>query len=304
MVHRYTHDSLTWIDLESPTQDEVRGLMEEFDIDPLIAEELINPTLRSRIDMRDAYFYLVLHFPALKHSHSAQADQEVDFIVGKDWIITTRYDSIDPLHTFSKIFEVNSILDKTSAWKHAGHIFFHMTSTLYRSLTHELEHIEDRLETAEASIFDGLEKQMVMELSRIGRDLLDLHQILGPHKSMLDSLFTATEPLFGSEFAREVRMLIGEYYRTWNVVDAHGASLRELRETNNSLLTTKQNETVKTFTILAFTTLPMTLVASVFGMNTVHAPIVGGENDFLVIIAIMGLLGLGCLLYFKYKHWL
>jgi magnesium transporter len=305
MIHRYTHDSLTWIDLESPAQEEVRGLMEEFDIDPLIAEELINPTLRSRIDMRDTYFYLVLHFPALRHSHSIeQIDQEVDFIVGKNWIITTRYDSIDPFHTFSKIFEVNSILDKTTGWQHAGHIFFHMTSTLYTSLVHELEHIEDRLEVAEASIFDGMEKEMVMELSRIGRDLLDLHQILGPHKTMLDSLFNATEPLFGIEFGREVRMLIGEYYRTWNIVDAHGASLRELRETNNSLLTTKQNEITKLFTILAFVTFPLSLFASIFGMNTAYTPILGGPYDFWVIVGIMTLCAVCFFAYFKHKHWI
>lgn len=304
MIHRYTYQSLTWIDLESPEPAEVRGIMEEFGIDPLTAEELLATTLRPRIDVRDGYFYLVLHFPALKHTHASGTDQEIDFVVGKDWMITTHYDSVDPLHTFSRIFEANSMIGSNVSWSHAGDMFFHMATTLYDSVNHELEHLEDRLEQVEEAVFDGHEKEMVLSLSMIGRDLLDFKQVLGPHKTMLDSLFTATDPLFGAPFSQKVRAIIGEYYRIWNAVETHAASLHELRETNNSLLTTKQNETIKTFTILAFATLPMTLVASVFGMNTQHAPFVGRPDDFWIVLAIMVILAMVCLLYFKHKHWL
>lgn len=304
MIHRYTYQSLTWVDLESPTQEEVRGVMEEFGIDPMIAEELLTPTLRPRIDIRDDYFYLVLHFPALKHSHASSSDQEIDYVVGRNWMITTCYDNIDPLHTFSKIFEVNTMVNRETLWTHAGDMFFHMMTTLYNSVGHELEHIEDRLEKAEEDVFDGHEKETVLSLSVIGRDLLDFKQTLGPHKTMLDSLFTATESLFTPSFSQKIRNIVGEYYRIWNAVETQTASLHELRETNNSLLTTKQNETIKTFTILAFTTLPMTLVASVFGMNTAHAPFVGRPDDFWIVLAIMIILALFCLIYFKHKHWL
>jgi magnesium transporter len=304
MIHRYTYQSLTWVDLESPTQEEVRGVMEEFGIDVLVAEELLTPTLRPRIDIRDDYFYLVLRFPALKHTHTNGTDQEIDFVVGKSWMITTHYDSIDPLHTFSKVFEVSSMVGHNVSWTHAGDMFFNMITTLYGAVSYELEHIEARLEKAEEDVFDGHEKEMVLSLSMIGRDLLDFKQALGPHKTTLDSLFAATEPLFDASFSKRIRAIVGEYYRIWNAVETQTASLHELRETNNSLLTTKQNETIKTFTILAFTTLPMTLVASVFGMNTTHAPFVGRPDDFWIVLAIMIILALLCLIYFKHKHWL
>ncbi len=304
MIHRYTYQKLTWIDLESPSQEEVRTVMDELGIDPLIAEELLAPTLRPRIDVENGYFYLVLHFPVIKHSHADSTPQEIDFVVGKDWMVTTHYDSIDPLHTFSRIFETNSIIDNGATWGHAGDLFFHMTSTLYESIGHELEHIEDRLKYTEEDVFDGHEKEMVLSLSLIGRDLLRFKQVLGPHKTMLDSLSGAAEPIFGTAFARKTRSVVGEYYRVWHTIETHIASLDELRETNNSLLTTKQNETIKTFTILAFATLPMTLVASVFGMNTQNAPFIGRPDDFWIVLSIMVILAMLCLLYFKHKHWL
>ena len=73
MLHRQTHDDLTWIDVVSPTHEEIRSLMDEFSIDPLIIDELMIPSLRNRVDARDDYFYVVLHFPARGMAKLAQA---------------------------------------------------------------------------------------------------------------------------------------------------------------------------------------------------------------------------------------
>src|SRR4051812_47813551 len=105
MLARYRHNNLTWIDLESPTPEEVQRVAHEFNIEPLVAEEILLPATKPRIDFHPRYIYTVFHFPALRHSHKTH-EQEIDFIIGNDFLITTRYDTVDPLHQFSKIFEV------------------------------------------------------------------------------------------------------------------------------------------------------------------------------------------------------
>ncbi|MDZ4227374.1 MAG: CorA family divalent cation transporter, partial [Patescibacteria group bacterium] len=121
MRSRYEHNGLVWIDLESPSREEVQDIINEFGIQPLVAEELLLPTTKPRVEITPDYMYLVLHFPALRHSHKTK-EQELDFIIGQRYLITTRYDTIDPIHKFSKIFEVNSILDKSNVGEHAGYL--------------------------------------------------------------------------------------------------------------------------------------------------------------------------------------
>jgi magnesium transporter len=82
------------------------------------------------------------------------------------------------------------------------------------------------------------------------------------------------------------------------------ASLLELRETNNSLLTTKQNELMKTFTIMAFLMLPLSLIAGVFGMNAEHMPIIGNAFDFWIVLGCMLAVVVVFFAFFKYKRWL
>jgi magnesium transporter len=145
---------------------------------------------------------------------------------------------------------------------------------------------------------------MVLELSKIARDLLNFTQALGPHNEMLGSIEKPGVALFGYEYARNIRSTQGEYDRLDNAIRAHHASLQELRETNNSLLTTKQNEIMKIFTIMAFVTFPLSLVSSIFGMNTQFIPIIGHPLDFWIIIGGMLSVAIAFFAYFKYKNWL
>ena len=304
MISVYKHKHLSWIDVESPTPEEVRSLMEKYDIDPLVADELLLPTLKPRVDVYPHFLYLILHFPALRHTHNNDRNQEIDFIIGKDFLITTRYDNIDPLHKFSKVFEVNSVLNKSDIGEHAGHLFFYMVRKLYKSLEHELEYISDSLTLVEDEMFEGHEKEMVLALSTISRDLLNLKQAIYPHQEILSSFREGGVRFFGEKFSYHLDSIIGEYYRVKNSVSAHSEILDELRETNNSLVSTKQNEVMKVLTIMAFVTFPLSLIASVFGMNTNYLPIVGLPFDFLIVMGIMAFATVCFFVFFKYKKWL
>src|SRR6185503_13614142 len=118
MQSRHEHAGLIWVDLESPTRDEIHAIMSEFDIQPLIGEELLLPSSKPRVEFYESYAYVILHFPALRHSHKHK-EQEVDFVVGKKFLITTHYEAIDPIHNFNKVFEVNAAMNPGKVGEHA-----------------------------------------------------------------------------------------------------------------------------------------------------------------------------------------
>ena len=303
MLSRFEHNGLTWIDLESPSRDEVQAIADEFSIEPLVAEELLLPSAKPRADFGASYIYLVLHFPALRHSHHT-LEQEVDFIIGKHFLITTRYDMIDPLHKFSKIFEVNSVLDKSDIGDHAGFLFFYMLKKLYKSTEHEVEFVRKDLARIEEHIFSDREVEMVAAISGSARDLLNLRQTIEPHREVLRSLDSDGAAFFGDTFMPYIRALSNEYYRVHNHIMRQTESLHELRETNNALLTTKQNETMKVFSIMAFFTFPLALFVSVASINSVHNPIMGRPYDFWIIVGAMTIIASIMYFIFRRNKWL
>ena len=302
MYSRYEHDGLVWIDLESPTREEVGKIITEFEIVPLIAEELLFPATKPRAEFYERYTYLVMHFPALRHSHKTR-EQEIDFIVGKNFLITTHYDIIDPLHKFAKIFEVHSILDHGQSQEHAGFLFFYMLKKLYKAVEHEVEYVRHEMTLIEENIFSDRQVEMVVAISRSARDLLNLRQMIEPHRDVLQTLESQGPKLFGAEFAPYLRGISNEYYRVHNHVMREMESLHELRETNNSLLTTKQNETMKVFTILAFVTFPLALISSIFSMDTPDTPIINQPGGFWMVMGIMVVTATLMFWYFRHKKW-
>jgi magnesium transporter len=301
MILRYTYGDIAWIDLEAPTAEEVRSVAEEFSLHPLVADELLTPTLRPKVDVYKEFIYLILHFPVLKNK---KIDQEIDFVIGSNFIITTRYGAVDPLNAFAKVFTPESFVSSEAMGRHAGFVFFHMMRKLYRSLAADLGAIEERLRQVEENIFAGREREMVHDISRLSTLLLDFRQSTISHREVLASFETAGKAFFGESFAYYLQDITGEYYKMYNALTSNREFLAELRETNNSLLTTKQNEVMKTLTIMAFIILPTTILASIFGMNAEHMPIIGSPHDFWILVGLMVALVIAVLSFFKYRRWL
>ncbi len=79
MLTRYGQKNAVWIDLVAPTPLEVRGLMHEFGLDPLIAEELLIPSFKPKVERRSEVIYVILHFPVLRGLGQRSAP-EIDFV--------------------------------------------------------------------------------------------------------------------------------------------------------------------------------------------------------------------------------
>lgn len=303
MISRHTHNGIVWIDLLSPTTKEVADIAVEFDLDHVTAEELLLPSLKPRVDFSPKFLYLILHFPALRHGRKTR-EHEVDFVVGEKFIITTHYDMVDPLHKFSKVFETNSMLDRSHMGEHAGFLLFYMLKNLYKAIDHEGEFIRRELTHIEEHVFSGHEVAMVEAISKSARDLLNLRQTIEPHREVLHDLETNGSKFFGVEFIPFLKGMSNEYYRVHNHIMRNTESLHELRETNNSLLTTKQNETMRVLTIMALLTFPLALFVAIIDTDTVDNPVKNVPHGFWMLVLAVVSAGWFMYWYFKHRKWL
>jgi magnesium transporter len=304
MINRHPYKKTEWVDLYDPTTEEIRKVMSEFKFDLHIADELVSPSPKPRAELHGDYIYLILHFPSLKHSHTSQKNQEIDFVIGKRAIITARYDSNDTLQGLGKVLEVESVLNKKSQEAPHAVVFFKMIEELYGSIFNELDYIRDWMRGIEDEIFEGKEKEMVYAISEVTRQLLFLKQSIRSHRETLSTFSHIWKEFFGTSFRYRLQTVMDEFHKINNEITSSLELVGELRETNLGLLSTKQNEAMKVLTVMAFITFPLSLLAGIFGMNTSSMPIVGHPYDFAIIVGIM-LLAMGCMsFYFKKKNWL
>ena len=303
MITRYPQGSCTWVDLASPTAPEIREVMEQYGIPPALMADFNGPTRRGEASLMGKFVKVTLDFPVVKLTERERS-QEIKFLVSKKVLITARYGDIPALHQFAKEFEVITTLKRAKKSLHGGNIFIALMDTLYDALDRELDSTETLLDNIEEEIFREHEREMVVEISRVSQRLITFRQILLNHEDILKH----SQHHFEAVFPKAYMELMHDLEVTFDAIARHlsalTASVVELRETNNSLVSTKQNEVTKILTIMAFVTFPLSLFASLFGMNVEGMPLVGVDGGFWIIIAIMTVAAIGLFTYFKYKRWM
>lgn len=303
MLTRYDHRGALWIDLERPTIDEVEALTEEFNFGPFVEQELLSPTAKPRIDLFPNFIYTVLHFPASRDTHGRLLTHEVDLVITKDMVVSVHYESVPAILDFTRSFEASMLLKRPTVQLHSGHILFELSTRLYQSVEDELDAIEDSVARIEKEIFKNREREMVRPISELTREVLNHKRIITNQDEILHEFEKASTSLFGEDFKSFITSMSALQFRVSARAQVLLDTLAELRDTNNSLLTTKQNETVKNLTVVASVMLPMSLIASLFGMNTVNNPIAGGPLDFWIVVGLITLLGIGTYLFFRLRSW-
>jgi len=306
MIKTYTYGQISWIDMENPTAEEIESVARSKTLHNIVARELLAPSNASKAIIFKDYVYLVLQFPirTKRDDHHIIVNNEIDFVIGKDFVITIHYRVIESLQNFAKAVETNSILEKEAAEDHAGHLFYYITRRMYHHMRRNIDSVNAELAAAEDRIFSGEEREMVEVISNLSRELLDFRQTCRAHFETLESLDKAKGNFFDQTFGPYVSDIKENFIMVRDaVVNGHELA-KELRETNDSLLTTKQNETIKILTVVAFVTFPLSLFTQLFMMNTIDTPIVGRPHDFEIIVGLMVVLALCMVWYFKKKKWL
>lgn len=307
MTTTHAARGLVWIDLQSPTEEEIGTLVKRYSLHPLVGEELKDSPSNAKIDLYPDYILVVLTLPIrVKNASGYQIiDREVDFVIGKNFLITSRSEAIEPIEYFAKIFETNTILNKGEKIDHAGHLFYHIVMRLYGGMCQDLENIRDSLLGAETRIFHNDERKMVEVLSGLSRELIDFRQSARVQRDIWDKMseFNSKE-LFGQDFTPYIHDLGNEFTRCHELIVNSRELLADLRETNDSLLNTKQNDIIKTLTIVTFIFYPATFLASLFTIPAAYVPLIGDNNGWAVILGAIVLITGGIWWVMKHKRWI
>lgn len=305
MISRYTYHDITWVDMESPNKEEVSHVIEEFSIPSLVAEEVITNTLHAKVELYDSLIYMILHFPPSRHGEQKDTEQEIDFIIGKNFIVTVHYEPVYSIEQFAKLFELKNAFVGESRIINGGFLFVEMMKQFYTHSLHKLDDITKTVKEIEYYIFNGHEDKMVKKISNTGKKLLDFKQALRFHKDILHSYVSASVKLFGEDYRYYAEIITSEFNKVSSLLESNRDALSELQRTNDSLLSTKTNATMRTFTILTFVLMPLTIITGVFGMNTADTLVfIKDKTDFFSVIGALVLTGFIMFLFFKARKWL
>jgi len=296
---------VTWINIQRPTKKDLSYLKKNFDIHPVVLDELINPGLRPKVERYDKYIFMILYYPVYDKEQRVTTPRELNIIATKNTLITSHYEPIYPLNSLFNSCSKNREAREAYMKNDAGEILYYVLSSFWKNSLSKLQQIKKRINDIQKGIFKGKEREMVREISFVKTDIINFWIIVEPQEEIIDSLLTEGIDFFGEKMSPYLADLSGTYDQVFNTLESYKEVILALEDTNQSLLSTRINEIMKILTIFSAVLLPLTLISSVWGMNfPLSLPFQYSPMGFWIVVGLM-LIGLGVMIsFFQKKNWL
>ena len=292
---------LRWINIERPRQIDLAWLQERFEFHPLDYEDVTSRNQRPKVDAYDDYLFIVLHFPRYDKQVGRLNAAELDLFIGPDFLITLPNEPLQPVEYLFERCRTNEETRESVFSRGPGYLLYKIVDDLVDAQFPMLRKIGNKLERVEEEIFEGNSAEVVRDISNVKQEIINFRKVVRPQRAAFRDLETNGARFMAEDLYYEDITDASE--RVWDMLENYKEVVEALEDTNESAIAHRTNETFKVLTAISVIVLPLTLVASIWGMN-VGVP---GEEDMTAFWAILGfmviLLG-GMIAYFRRRGWL
>ncbi len=296
---------LTWIHLDTPTQEEAEALAERFGWHALDVEDVISKRQRPKVDdyVDDGYLFAVLHFPVYDKSIGRLNAAELDLFLGPDYLVTLPTVELLPVTRLFRRCAEDAELRESLFTKGSGRLLYEVLDDLFDYCFPILDKIGHKLDVIEDEVFEGRSEEVVRDISNVKQEIISYRKIIKPERSTLRLLERHVERFLPQELELYFDDIVDAAERIWDLLDNYKEVVEALEDTNEAVISHRQNRILQILTIFSVVLLPLTLISGIFGMN-VNFPGYGTHTAFWIIVGGMIVTIVGMLGFFRWKRWL
>ncbi len=270
---------LRWINIERPRPVDRAWLEEHFDFHPLDYEDVFSRNQRPKVDEYDDYLFVVLHFPRFDKQVGRLNAAELDIFVGPDFLITLPNEPLQPLEYLFERCRTPRGLREQLFSKGAGYLLYKIVDDCVDASFPMLRKMGNKLERLEEDIFEGRSAEIVRDISNVKQEIINFRKIVRPQRAALRDL-ERTKRYITDDLDIYFDDINDASERIWDMLENFKEVVEGLESTNESVLSHRLNDVLRVLTAFSVVVLPLTLVASIWGMN-VHVPGEGSDERVL-----------------------
>ena len=299
------NEELIWINVFDASRPEMEFLRKtyNFNLGHLQASSAKTFAQRPTIDQGSGYIFLILHFPFFENGQVMA--KEIDFFISHGYLVTVHNNDVNIINDFFNLCKKDGDSFLAYEYQSSAVLLYEFLEKLMLACYPMLDQISIELSKIEETIFTHEQKDAVTKILALRHNILNFRKIMQNHKNIIKKLIELGSTLIDDNNKRYYKTLIEHTKTIWEILENQKETINILYQTNESLLSYKMTDIMKTLTIFSVIVFPLTLLAAIFGMNvTSGMPLVEMKHGFWVIVAVMATASLFMLLFFERKKWL
>jgi magnesium transporter len=295
-------DHFFWLDLSSPSAEEIGALHELFGFHPLALEDAQHFGQRPKLDHYGDYIFLVFYGAGAEEpARPDVALEEVQMFVSGKYLVTLHRDPLPALA--QQLSRLNGQVLHSEQF-----LLYRVFDALTDSFFPPLAQMDDEIDDLEAAVLAGPTDQQLQRLFALKRMLVAMRKVVTPQRDLFARSIDQLADLPGLELDERdyFRDVYDHLIRISDLIDSYRDLLSSTTDLYLSTVSNRQNEVMKQLAIVGTIFLPLSFITGFFGMNfgwLVSKGITSTWSFFVLGIGSMLLTCVFLLRFFRRKGW-
>lgn len=276
--------AVVWVDIEQPDDSVHHLLSDVFGFHDLAVEDALADVHHPKIEAYQGYLYLILHGIVAGENHSGFITQDVDFFLGFNYLVTIRHQRSRSIEDQRNI----CLRYSTVLAEGAGSVLHRIVDSMVDHYRPEVDALEDRLEELERLVFEEPAINPLKDILLLKRDVSSLRRVTLPQRDALGRLSRREFPEIPDQLAYRFRDVYDHLVRLTDDAISFQDRVTGLLDAFLSSQSNRLNRVMKVLTVISTIFMPLTLLASMWGMNVPLPHFAGTEaGQFWWILGLM-----------------
>ncbi|MBN1800478.1 MAG: magnesium/cobalt transporter CorA [Candidatus Lokiarchaeota archaeon] len=290
-----------WINITGLGQMEViEELGRQFDLHPLLLEDVLNPDQRPKIENYGNFLFLILNIIWWDNKEKNIQSEQVSLILGKSYVMTFREFENDLFFPIvDRLKQAKGRIRKMEE----DYLLYSLIDIIIDNYFVIIEKIGNKIDKIEEDLIDNPTINTLQEIHSLRREVITLRKSIWPSRSVINSLqreeafIKDSTQIYLRDIYDHIIQIIDNFENFRDIISS-------LLDIYLSSVSNKMNEVMKVLTIISTTFIPISFLAGFYGMNFTHMPELSSLYGYPILISIMIIIALIMLMYFKRRRWI
>ncbi len=292
--------NVTWINVDGLGDPKALArLGEHFGLHPLALEDVLNVPQRPKVERYDKHMFVVMR--TMRLAEGEVVEEQVSLFVGSGWLLTIQERSDgDCFGSVRDAIRQGRGRVPEAGADYAAYLLIDAVVDAYFPV---IEQLGDRMQNLESAAIDDPSPLVLVQMQRLRHQLLTLRRTVWPMREEVGILARDESDLVTPETRIFLRDVYDHAVQGLEIVESLRETAVSVMEVYLSVQNQRLQEVMKVLTVIATIFIPLTFIASIYGMNFEHMPELTWRYGYAWALGLMAATALGLVGYFKRRGW-
>ncbi len=294
-------DSVVWLDLEAPDENELRILADEFGLNKLAVEDATHEHQRPKVDRYKTHIFMSLYGVRLDVDAAVLRSSELAVFASRQWLITVRKSGAFDFDHVERVWDDNQDLATYGVSFLLHGLLDHVVDGHFGAV----EELDEAIEQIEARLFVAKPEPLAVQRRsfEMRKALVDLRRVSLPMREVLNSIMRRDLGFMTDEMAPYFQDVYDHVLRVTEWTESLRDLVTTIQDSNLQVQSNRLNEVMKKLTAYAAIFGAVAAITGFFGQNLPY-PGFAKQSGLITMAVLLFVAVVGLAALFRWKEWL